>query len=260
MLRRTPSGAVTRRSAAGLEPVDFILNSTHMSLEELLQTWGYAAILVGTFLEGETIVIFAGIFASQGLMSLPLVFITALFGTFFGDQVYFTIGKRWGSRLLYSRPNLKRKTRSVFRLLKKYETGFILSFRFVYGLRNVSPFVIGMNGVPHPRFAFLNFIAAFVWATIFAGGGYVLGVTLESMLGKLHGVILLVILGVVVLLSVVSITVNRLRGNRDPRIQRLRRIREIRQNNRANGNDNTGGGANGGAAPAAAPTSSPTDL
>ena len=42
-----------------------------MSLEELLQSWGYVAILIGTFLEGETIVIFAGVFASQGMMSLP---------------------------------------------------------------------------------------------------------------------------------------------------------------------------------------------
>ncbi len=219
--------------ANGSGPVDFLLNSLNMSLEELLQTWGYVAILIGTFLEGETIVIFAGVFASQGMMSLPLVFVCALFGTFFGDQVYFTIGKRWGSKLLYSHPTMKRKTRSVFRLLKKYETGFILSFRFVYGLRNISPFVIGMNGISHPRFAMLNFIAAFVWATMFAGGGYLLGKTLENFLGRLHGAILLGVLGLVVLLSVVSILVNRFRGNRDPRIQRLRRIQAIRQERRA---------------------------
>ena len=213
--------------------MDFILNSLNMSLEELLQTWGYVAILVGTFLEGETIVIFAGVFASQGMMSLPMVFGFALFGTFFGDQVYFSIGKRWGSRLLYSHPTLKRKTRSVFRLLKKYETGFILSFRFIYGLRNVSPFVIGMNGIRWARFAVLNFIAAFVWATIFAGGGYLLGRTLENFIGQLHGAILLGVLGLVVILSVVSILINRMRGNRDPRVQRLRRIQAIRQSRRA---------------------------
>jgi membrane protein DedA with SNARE-associated domain len=200
-----------------------------MSLEELLQSWGYVAILIGTFLEGETIVIFAGVFASQGMMSLPLVFCTAVFGTFFGDQVYFTIGKRWGAKLLYSHPAMKRKTRSVFRLLKKYETGFILSFRFIYGLRNISPFVIGMNGIAHPRFAFLNFLAAFAWATIFAGGGCLLGKTLETFVGKLHGMILLIILGVVVLISVLSIVINRMRGNRDPRIQRLRRMQAFRQ-------------------------------
>lgn len=204
-----------------------------MSLEELLQSWGYVAILVGTFLEGETIVIFAGVFASQGMMSLPLVFTCALFGTFFGDQIYFSIGKRWGSRLLYSHPTLKRKTRSVFRLLKKYETGFILSFRFIYGLRNVSPFVIGMNGIKWARFAALNFIAAFVWATIFAGGGYVLGKTLENFIGRMHGAILLGVLGLVVLLSVISVAINRVRGSRDPRIQRLRRIQAIRQSRRA---------------------------
>ena len=86
-----------------------------------------------------------------------------------------------------------------------------------------------MNGISHPRFAALNFIAAFVWATMFAGGGYLLGVTLENFLGKLHGMILLVILGIIVFFSTLSIIINRLRGNRDPRIQRLKRMQAFRK-------------------------------
>lgn len=206
----------------------------YTDIKEFLQAWGYVAILIGTFLEGETIVIIAGALSALGFMSLPLVFLTGLFGTFFGDQVYFTIGKRWGTRLLLRKPSMKRKSRSVFRLLKKYETVFILSFRFIYGLRNVSPFVIGMNGIPHPRFAFLNLIAAFAWAVAFAGGGYLIGSVFKEnldpeMMDKIHIYIFLTILSFVGSIALVSITINRIRGNRDPRIIRLRRIQTLRQ-------------------------------
>jgi len=211
----------------------------YSDLKEFLHAWGYVAILIGTFLEGETIVIVAGAFAALGYMSLPLVFATAVLGTFFGDQVYFTIGKKWGTKLLMRRPKMKQKSRSVFRLLKKHETVFILSFRFIYGLRNVSPFVIGMNGIPHPRFAGLNFIAAFVWGIAFAGGGYLLGSAFESMLDdndhlldNLHIYIFCTIFGLVGCISLGTILFNRIRGNSDPRITRLRRIQAIRQENR----------------------------
>jgi len=211
----------------------------YTDIKGFLQDWGYIAILVGTFFEGETIVILAGALSALGFMSLPLVFITGLFGTFFGDQIYFSIGKRWGTRLLLRRPSMKRKSRSVFRLLKKYETAFILSFRFIYGLRNVSPFVIGMNGIPHPRFAALNLIAATAWAIAFAGGGYMIGHTFKGMLDpemmdKIHIYIFVTIVGFVGTIALISILINRIRGNRDPRIQRLRRIQSIRAAERAN--------------------------
>ncbi len=208
----------------------------YSDLKEFLHAWGYVAILIGTFLEGETIVIIAGAFAALGFMNLPLVFITAVLGTFFGDQVYFTIGKKWGTKLLMRRPKMKQKSRSVFRLLKKHETAFILSFRFIYGLRNVSPFVIGMNGIRHPRFAALNFIAAFVWGVAFAGGGYLLGKAFkgvlndnEHILDHIHYYIFFTIVGFVCLVSLIVYIVRRIQGTTDPRILRLRRIQAIRE-------------------------------
>lgn len=154
-----------------------------VDIQELLASYGYYAILIITFLEGESIVILAGIASYQGLMDVWLVFACALFGSFCGDQFYFTIGRRYGPALLQRWPTLQDKTEWAFRLVRKHETLFILSFRFIYGVRNVSPFVIAMSGVPRLRFMALNFVAATIWALAFTFGGYFFGRALEHFLG-----------------------------------------------------------------------------
>ncbi len=59
--------------------------------------------------------------------------------------------------------------------LEKYAVAFILSYRFIYGLRNVSGVAVGLSHIPWKKFAVWNAIAAFVWALSFAGFGYLFG-------------------------------------------------------------------------------------
>ncbi len=49
-------------------------------------------------------------------------------------------------------------------LLERHPTGFILAFRFLYGMRTISPVIIGLSGVPFRKFLLLNAIAAGIWA------------------------------------------------------------------------------------------------
>ena len=51
---------------------------------------------------------------------------------------------------------------------KQHQNLLILGFRFLYGLRSVTPFVIGMSGISWLRFALLNVIGAGIWASAFA--------------------------------------------------------------------------------------------
>lgn len=156
------------------------------AIADLLHTYGYPAIAIITFLEGESVVILAGIAAAGGLMSLPLVILTALGGSFCGDQFYYTIGRRYGTRVVDRWPSIGGKIDWAFRLIRRHETLFILSFRFLYGVRNVSPFVIAMAGVPRLRFMALNLIAAAAWAMAFGFGGFYFGHALQDILGDNH--------------------------------------------------------------------------
>ncbi len=161
-------------------------------MEDILQTiltqYGYLlypVILVWTFIEGETVVIITGAIASEGKykISVELLALCAFAGSFCGDQLYYYIGRRYGTPLLNRWPTLGKKIDWAFHLVKTHPTMFILSFRFIYGVRNIAPFVIGISGVPRLRYAFLNFLAAMLWAHSFAWGGYWLGRALENWLG-----------------------------------------------------------------------------
>jgi membrane protein DedA with SNARE-associated domain len=65
-----------------------------MPVDALIAHSGYAAVLVGTFLEGETVLVLAGIAAHRGYLDLPLVIGAAFLDTLFGDQLYFFLGRR----------------------------------------------------------------------------------------------------------------------------------------------------------------------
>jgi len=173
------------------------------------QDWFYGITFVWAFLEGETFVIFAGAGASQGMLNVYLLILAAWLGSFAGDQTYFWIGRRWGHQLLERFPKMQGGVNVALDMLNKYHVGFILSFRFIYGVRNFSSFAMGMSPIGWPRFATLNFIAAFLWANSFAWAGYMLGKTFEAVLGDIAKDFGLIMLGIFVIVGTVLFIVNR---------------------------------------------------
>jgi membrane protein DedA with SNARE-associated domain len=68
-------------------------------LESLLATYGYPILIIGTFLEGETVLILGGVSAHLGYLSLNWVIACGFCGTLLGDQFYFFLGRRHGKTL-----------------------------------------------------------------------------------------------------------------------------------------------------------------
>lgn len=145
----------------------------------------YPLITAWTFIEGETVVIVTGALASEGRfkISVELLALAALTGSFFGDQLYYYIGRKYGAPLLKRWPSLTGRIDWAFQMVNRSPAIFILSFRWIYGVRNVAPFIVGIAGVPRVKYLVLNFIAAAIWAHSFAWGGYFMGRKLEEWLG-----------------------------------------------------------------------------
>jgi membrane protein DedA with SNARE-associated domain len=141
----------------------------------LLQAYGYPALLLGTFLEGETIVIIAGFLAQQKLLSPPLIALCAFCGSVTSDQCMFVLGRWKGMAIIRRFAKLEKKVAKAARLLARYETPLILGFRFLYGVRNVTPVLMGVSGVNHLKFLALNIVGAAVWAVSFTAAGYFFG-------------------------------------------------------------------------------------
>jgi membrane protein DedA with SNARE-associated domain len=149
-----------------------------MSLEtltELIKNYGYLAILIGTFFEGETILILGGFAAHMGFLELPWVIASALVGSFSGDQLFYYIGRHYGPKVIAKRLSWQEGAEKVYKHLHRHKNLLILSFRFFYGLRNVTPFAVGAAHIPRLRFFLLNLTGAIVWAFSFAYAGYLFG-------------------------------------------------------------------------------------
>lgn len=144
-------------------------------LAEFIQQYGYLAILIGTFLEGETILILGGLAAHLGLLELQWVILSAFTGSLTGDQLYYYIGRRYGPRIIAKRLSWQANAEKVYRLLHRHQNILILTFRFYYGLRNVTPFAIGASQVSRMRFFTLNVIGAAIWAVTLGWIGYLFG-------------------------------------------------------------------------------------
>ena len=159
------------------------------ALKLIVRDYGYYGILFLTFLEGETIVIIAGFMSASIGLDPKLIALCAFCGSFTSDQIMFSLGKYRGESVLRYFPRIARNIGRATTLFKKYDTALILGFRFVYGVRNVTPIMLGMSGVSHLKFLVLNFIGALVWALCFTYGGVYIGdIFSEYMHNMGHGI------------------------------------------------------------------------
>ncbi|TCV88062.1 DedA family protein [Sulfurirhabdus autotrophica] len=157
-----------------------------MTLQSFIENYGYFAVLLGTFLEGETVLVMAGFAAFRGYLDLPLVIAVAFAGSFLGDQLYFLLGQHKGVAILARYPRLAERATHVQSLLHKYHTLLILVIRFLYGLRIVGPVAIGMSGILWHRFLILNMVGAAVWAVVIGTLGYFFGSVLELLIADIR--------------------------------------------------------------------------
>ena len=147
-----------------------------MSLEELIATYGYLAILVITFIEGrdhrDPRRRGGASRAARAALGHPLgrgrQFPAA-------TQFCYYVGRHWGPKIIAKRLSWQEGAQKVYKHLHRHQYFLILTFRFYYGLRNVTPFAVGSAHMPRLRFLSLNLIGAIVWAITFAYAGYGFG-------------------------------------------------------------------------------------
>lgn len=163
--------------------------------------WFYPFVVLWTFLEGETLVLFAGFAAAQGLVDPWLLTIGAWLGSFAGDQFYFWLARRYGIGMLGRFPRGRQGVDAALHWLERYDAWFILSFRFIYGVRNISSFALGLSAVRWQRFLWLNLLAAVLWAASFVAVGYFLGHAFRAILPDIARSLSLTMLGLFIVVS-----------------------------------------------------------
>lgn len=153
-------------------------------LESLIIRWGYLAIAFGIFLEGESVLILGGALAHRGLLSLELVMATAFLSAFAGDQFWFQMGRRYGRPLIERHPEWLARILAAQARLQRYGDLFVFGFRFIYGIRTVTPVLLGMSDYPRMRFAGLNLAGVAVWSVTISWAGWALGAAFQRIMDR----------------------------------------------------------------------------
>ena len=163
-------------------------------MDALLVKYGLIVLFFGAGLEGEFAVVTGGILARHGSFSLGAAMIVATAGSFFVDQCWYFLGRYARNSRFVTRIKTKRLFVRALDLLERRPVPFILGFRFVYGMRSVSPVAIGAAGVPIRLFMPLNLIAAAIWAPFFTWLGHKAGKAVLPLLHRVgeYGLIVLI--------------------------------------------------------------------
>ena len=191
-----------------------------MDVPQLIQQYGYAAVAVGAFLEGETVLILAAASAHLGYLKLPAVLLAATVGAFVGDNVYFFAGRFYGPRLMQRFPSLAKAVPRVDRFVGRWRALAVILLRFAYGLRIAGPIVLGAGRMRTLTFVWANALGAAIWALLLGAIGWGFGHAAARLFGdvaRAEHIALGVVIAVVVLVSVLHSAARRRLGRGDER-------------------------------------------
>ena len=137
-----------------------------------------ASVFLGFIFPGETALVFGGVLASQGEVSLGTVLALAVIGAITGDAVGYAVGRRWGRGLQVSRLGRKvgeERWATTERFLRRRGAPAVFFGRWTALLRAMVPSAAGMAHLPYRTFALWNALGGTLWAVTCVVGGYLAG-------------------------------------------------------------------------------------
>lgn len=185
-----------------------LLHKLH-NLDELVAWAGYVGltlivfcetgILAGFFLPGDSLLVTAGLVASQGTLNFFYLNALLITAAIIGDSTGYMIG-------YYAGPKIFKKENSIFfhkdhlartqKFFEKYGGKTIILARFVPIVRTFAPTVAGVGRMSYRRFLIYNVVGGVLWVTSMLSVGYFLGKTVPNIEKHLH-----LVVGIVIVVS-----------------------------------------------------------
>ena len=153
-------------------------------------------LLAGFFLPGDSLLVTAGLVASQGKLDLVKLDLLLMAAAVAGDSIGYAIGHFAGPRIfnkeesLFFRKDHVRRTHAFF---EKYGGKTIILARFVPIVRTFAPTVAGVGRMPYGKFLSYNVIGGIGWVAGMTLVGYFLGQSIPDIEKHLPIVVAIVI-------------------------------------------------------------------
>jgi membrane-associated protein len=135
-------------------------------------------LLVGFFLPGDSLLVTAGLLASQGYLNVWVMGLLLSVAAVVGDTVGYGIGKAAGPRLFTRQDSLlfrKAHLERAHAFYEKHGGKTIVIARFMPIIRTFAPVVAGVGAMHYQRFLMFNVVGALAWVWSMLMIGYVLG-------------------------------------------------------------------------------------
>ena len=161
-----------------------------------------ASVVLGFVIPGETALVFGGVLAGQGEVSLAWLLVLGVAGAISGDAVGYAVGRRFGASLQASRLGQKvghARWKTTEEFLHRRGGPAVFFGRWTAVLRAMVPSAAGMARIPYRTFALWNALGGTIWAVACVYGGYLVG----DVIGRFVSGFGYVIAAVVVLAVVV---------------------------------------------------------
>ena len=177
-------------------------------LPALVQWGGYVGLtiiifsetglLVGFFLPGDSLLVTAGLLASQPDFGLNIWLLGAILNiaAIAGNTVGYNIGKATGPRLFSREDSLlfhKKHALRAHAFYEKHGGKTIILAQFMPIARTFVPVIAGVAEMQYSKFIAYNMIGAVLWIWSMLLTGYILGRTVPGVAQHIEKVILLVI-------------------------------------------------------------------
>jgi membrane protein DedA with SNARE-associated domain len=152
-------------------------------MEDLILRYGPIAVLLIATVEGDLILVLAGVTAHLGLMHLWLAIAMGAGGCLAGDLGWYAIGRSRSDAIRQSRA-YRRVGPAVERVATRLGTWQILTARFMYGTRVATMLFWGVHRLPLGRFAAVDAAGCVGWALALGVVGYGASTGAAAILGE----------------------------------------------------------------------------
>lgn len=156
-----------------------------------------SGLLIGFFLPGDTLLFAAGLAASQGEVSLPILIIAIVVAAIIGDNVGYSFGKKAGPRIFQKKDGIifrKEYLEQAEKFYEKHGGKTIILARFIPMVRTFAPVVAGAGKMPRDRFVAFNIVGGLLWGAGMPLLGYLVG----DSIPHLDKYIELVMIGIII--------------------------------------------------------------
>jgi len=171
--------------------------------QHFVEQYGYWAVFIWTFVEGESVFIAGAALAAAGVLVTWKVIVVAALGAFAGHMVFFALGRWRGMAVINALPFLKRHYPKANLILDRYAHWSVFIFQYLYGTRLVAAILFGCSSIAFWRFFLLQIINCITWSVVIYSVGHLLGMAGMAILHRFGAIGLIVVVGIAAIVGLI---------------------------------------------------------